>query len=236
MPPSVKSLLRATYFRYAVGFLRSLVEKYWVFYSESLSKFGTVGAIAPSSVLLAKAMVKPLYHRSDHPISVLEVGPGTGVFTAEILKHLGFGDCFDIYELNSKFYDYLIHILDQQDLTEKGIYYHLHKSDIRSLKEPREYDFIISGLPFNSFDAQTVDEILRVLMSHLAPMGVFAYFEYSLPPKIRSYFLTSLERVRIQRTSVIMNQFIRKHQFHCDQVWWNLPPAKVRYCRRNLWA
>lgn len=226
----------ATSFRYTVALLRSLVEKYRVFYSESFSNFRTVGAIAPSSVLLAKAIVNPLHHRSDHPISVLEVGPGTGVFTAEILKYLSFGDCFDIYELNPKFYEYLIHILHKQQLTERGIYYHLHKADIRSLRESREYDFIISGLPFNSFDAQTLDEILKVLMSHLTPTGVFAYFEYSLPPQFRGYFLTSLERVRMQRARTTVNQFIRKHQFHCDQVWWNLPPAKVRYCRKNLWT
>ena len=49
-----------------------------IFLSQVLSNFGTVGAIAPSSPPLAKAIVRPLQDRPKRPISVLEAGAGTG--------------------------------------------------------------------------------------------------------------------------------------------------------------
>ena len=221
-------------FQQAMGRMRPLWDKYWVFYSESFSNFGTVGAIAPSSALLARAIVHPLQDRPEHPISVLEVGPGTGAFTARILKCLGAGDTLDIYELNPRFHRYLTRFLQRQDLQDRGVLCRLHHADIRGMKQPKQYDFIISGLPFNSFDAQTVDEILEILMSHLTATGVFAYFEYSLTHRFRGRFLKPPARDRLREVGATVRNFIRKHQFRSRQVWWNLPPAKARYCRKRL--
>ncbi len=213
--------------------MRPLWDKYWVFYSESFSNFGTVGAIAPSSAVLARAIVHPLQSRPNRPISVLEVGAGTGAFTARILQYLGAGDTLDIYELNPKFYRYLTRFLQRQHLQDRRVFCGLHNTDIRGIKQPKEYDFIISGLPFNSFDAQTVDEILEVLMSHLTATGVFVYFEYSLTHEFRGRFLKLPDRDRLRKVNLTVRNFTRKHQFRSHQVWWNLPPAKARYCRRE---
>jgi len=203
-----------------------------VFLSQALSNFGTVGAIAPSSPLLAKAIVHPLRNRPERPISVLEAGAGTGVFTSRILKFLGAGDRLDVYESNPRFCRYLSRFLQNQDLQARGVRCNLHNADVRQLKQVRPYDFIVCGLPFNSFDVQTVDEILEILMSHLAATGVFSYFEYSLSPAVRSSFLKAADRDRLRKVNSRIGRFVRTHQFDCRQVWWNLPPAKARYCRR----
>ena len=47
----------------------------------------TTGAIAPSSRYLAAAVTAPIPERGD-PV-VVELGPGTGSFTAEIQRRLG---------------------------------------------------------------------------------------------------------------------------------------------------
>ncbi len=215
-----------------MGKVRPLGGGSWVFFSQLLSNFGTVGAIAPSSPLLAKAIVHPLEDRPQRPISVLEAGAGTGVFTSQILKRLRRGDRLDVYELNPRYFGYLSRFLQGQELHSRGIRCNLYNADVRLLSQARPYDFIVCGLPFNSFDVQTVDEILEILMSHLAATGVFAYFEYSLPPGVRSRFLKAAERDRLRKVSLRIGRFVRKHQFGSRQVWWNFPPAKARFCRK----
>ena len=203
-----------------------------IFLSQVLSNFGTVGAIAPSSPLLAKAIVRPLQDRPKRPISVLEAGAGTGAFTARILKSLSPGDRLDIYESNPRFCRYLSRFLHGQDLQARGVRCILHNADIRQLSRAQPYDFIVCGLPFNSFDVRTVDEILEILMNHLSDSGVFAYFEYSLPHRVRSRFLKADHRDRVLKVNSRIGRFVRKHQFDCRRVWWNLPPAKARFCRK----
>jgi phospholipid N-methyltransferase len=204
-----------------------------VFLSQVLSNFGTVGAIAPSSPLLAKAIVHPLQDRPERPISVLEAGAGTGVFTAQILKSLRRGDRLDVYELNPRLFGCLNRILQRQEPQTRGVRCNLHNADVRLLSQPRPYDFIVCGLPFNSFDVQTVDEILEILMDHLTDSGVFAYFEYSLTPQVRGRFLKAADRDRLRKVHLRIRSFTQKHQFSSRQVWWNLPPAKARFCRKE---
>lgn len=212
------------------------VRPFWshnlVFLSQVLSSFSTVGAVAPSSRLMAKAIVHPLQDRPERPISVLEVGAGTGVFTARILESLGPGDRLDIYESNPRFCGYLSRFLQDQDLQARGIRCNLHSADVRQLEQARPYDFIVCGLPFNSFDVETVDEILETLMSHLAATGVFAYFEYSLSHRVRARFLKAADRDRLLKVNSRIGNFARKHQFGSRRVWWNFPPAKARFCRK----
>ena len=50
---------------------------------------------------------QPARHTFSGPIQVLEVGPGTGAFTRQILKHLRSGDRLEIYELNARFCEFL---------------------------------------------------------------------------------------------------------------------------------
>ena len=215
---------------------RERVRPFWdrnlVFLSQVLSNFGTVGAVAPSSRILAKAIVHPLQDRPARPISVLEAGAGTGVFTARILQSLRPGDQLDVYESNPRFCGYLRRFLLNQDFQARGVRCNLHNADVRQLERARPYDFIVCGLPFNSFDVQTVDEILETLMNHLTATGVFTYFEYSLSPRVRARFLKAADRDRLRKVNSRIGMFARKHQFGCRQVWWNFPPAKARYCRK----
>ena len=217
-----------------MNILKKLLKKYSLFFSESFSNFGTVGAIAPSSNSLAKAVVNPMGKRTKAPIAVLEVGPGTGAFTSQILRELQQGDTLDIYELNPKFYQYLKNYIDQESILAKKLSCKLYNADIRHLNKSKKYDFIISGLPFNNFDFKTVDEILSVLMSQLTPNGIFTYFEYCLTNEFKGHFLKSIERERMLMVGLTVKTFIQKYQFHSTKVWLNLPPAIVHYCKKTL--
>ena len=64
-----------------------------------------VGALAPSSKFLVKKMCDKIDFNNARYI--VELGPGTGVFTEELLKR-AHPDCrIVVIELNEKFYEFL---------------------------------------------------------------------------------------------------------------------------------
>src|SRR5437667_11461757 len=80
--------------------------RFWIecgdFIRESRRHFRDTGALLPSSRFLAQALVSELRKRRG-PGRILEVGPGTGSVTAQILRHLMPGDQLDVVELNKHF-------------------------------------------------------------------------------------------------------------------------------------
>jgi phosphatidylethanolamine/phosphatidyl-N-methylethanolamine N-methyltransferase len=204
-----------------------------LFFSQFTENFTTTGAIAPSSRLLGKAITDPLSRRSSRPIQVLEVGPGTGAFTRQIVKHLRCGDRLEIYELNTRFCEYLRQNLPWEDFRSKEIHCRLHNADVRDIGRDLQYDYIVCGLPFNNFEPELVSEILAVLIDRLATNGVFSYFEYNLSHEFKSKFLKTKDRQRMLRVGKIVRSFIEQHQFGYRQVWLNLPPARARYCQKH---
>lgn len=204
-----------------------------LFFSQFRENFTTTGAVAPSSPLLGRAITHPLSQRSSRPIQVLEVGPGTGAFTSQILKHLRSGDRLEIYELNARFCEYLRQKLPWEQFQSMGIRCQLHNADVRDIGRNLQYDYIVSGLPFNNFEPELVSEILGALIDRLATDGVFSYFEYNLSHEFKSKFLKDEDRQRMIRVGKVVRAFIKQHQFGYRQVWLNLPPARARYCRKN---
>ena len=77
-----------------------------VFLKNFISHFYHTGALLPSSRYLARVITERI-ESGDSPISILEVGAGTGSFTREIISKLKAGDKFVIYEINSEFCEIL---------------------------------------------------------------------------------------------------------------------------------
>ena len=72
------------------------------FFRQFRTQFQTTGAIAPSSRRLARAMTR--YVASERrPARILEVGPGTGAVTRQIVTLLKADDRLDMVELNEAF-------------------------------------------------------------------------------------------------------------------------------------
>ena len=67
-----------------------------------------VGAVAPSSPYLAHDMTDPLrkaLKSAPKPLKILELGPGTGPITKEIVSLLRPEDKLDIVEIDNQFFN-----------------------------------------------------------------------------------------------------------------------------------
>src|SRR5262249_9496833 len=72
------------------------------FFQQFRRQYHNTGSILPSSRALARALVSRLRGRRA-PARILEVGPGTGAVTDEILRQLRPGDRLDLVEINADF-------------------------------------------------------------------------------------------------------------------------------------
>jgi len=209
--------------------------RFWVecgdFLRESRRHFHDTGALLPSSRFLARALVSEFKKRKGS-CRILEVGPGTGSVTAQILRHLLPGDQLDLVELNSHF----IAILQKRfNLERKFVGRRDQVKIIHAAVEklPGEglYDFIISGLPLNNFSVAQVREILRVYNRLLKPGGTLTYFEYVLIRQLKTPFVDRRERRRLYRVGRVVGGYVRAHQVRRQRVFMNMPPAVVRHLR-----
>lgn len=192
-----------------------------------------VGAIAPSSPFLAKAMCRS-YLQSKSPARILEVGAGTGPFTRFLGKALRPTDSLDVCEINPDFADLL-----ERDVLSKPAFagaraggrVRLIRAPVQTVEGENLYDFIICGLPFNAFHIADVEEILGVFRRVLKRGGVFTYFEYVAARRASKLFMLGDERNRSRQVANFMAGLIRDHQFHRETVLQNMPPARVRHLR-----
>jgi phospholipid N-methyltransferase len=214
--------------------------RYWVecgnFFRETRRHFNNTGALLPSSRFLARALVSELRHlrtnsgASSEPYRILEVGPGTGSVTREILRQLRAADRLDAVEVNSRFVALLKRRFDKEWL------FHFHRDQVKIIHSAVEdlpgeaiYDFIVSGLPLNNFPVAQVREIFRVYERLLKPGGTLTYYEYVLIRQLKTPFVNRRERRRLYRVGRVVGGYIRDYEVRRQKVLINVPPAIVRH-------
>ena len=139
-----------------------------------------VGALAPSSKFLVKKMCDKIDF--DNAKNIVELGPGTGVFTEELLKRAP-KDCrIFVIELNEEFYDFLKERFDDSRmvlLRESAD----NLDEILAKYDVNEVDAVLSSLPLAVIPDQIKKRI--VIQSHdvLRQGGVFVQYQYSLNAK-----------------------------------------------------
>ncbi len=209
---------------------------YVTFLSEYRRTFETTGAIAPSSRGLARALSRPL-SRHDVAARILEVGPGTGAVTREIVRHVGPGDRLDIVELNERFVDLMRGRFasepDFQKIADQTEIFHMPVQDLPS-EEP--YDYIISGLPLNNFPTDLVSSLLRRLMRLLRPGGTLSFFEYLAIRRVKTVVSPRRVRRRLARVGRVVNNYLKEYEHDRDTVFLNLPPAVAHHLRNGASA
>ena len=171
----------------------------------------TVGAIAPSSQSLARQMVGGL--DLARAVRIVELGPGTGVFTREIVERMGPGARYLGVDIEPAFVERVRREWPQVDCVCASA------ETLPALVAERglaPVDHIISGLPFASLPSSTTRLILDAVGETLRMGGTFTTFQYlhayGLPPAVA--FRRDL-RARLGSTPV------------AHLVVRNLPPAFV---------
>jgi phosphatidylethanolamine/phosphatidyl-N-methylethanolamine N-methyltransferase len=167
------------------------------------------GAVAASSPALARVMTDGI--GLERAGTVVELGPGTGVFTDAIRQRVTPGARIVAIEINGRLAERLA------DRYRGGPVEVVHGSaaDVASLVNG-PVDAVVSGLPWTVIAEPVRRRILDAVTAVLAPTGVFATFAYAhaawTPPARR--FARELEQ-RFDATGV------------SRVVWRNLPPAFV---------
>jgi phosphatidylethanolamine/phosphatidyl-N-methylethanolamine N-methyltransferase len=212
--------------------------RFWVecgdFFRESRRNFRDTGSFLPSSRFLARALVSEL-RKPRGPGRILEVGPGTGSVTTQILRQLLPGDHLDIVELNSNFVDLLQKRLEHEWKSwQSGGQIRLIHSALEKLEGDGIYDYIISGLPLNNFPVDQVHEIYQAYNRLLKPGGTLTYFEYVLIRHLKSPFVGHRERLRLHGVGRVVTNYIREFQVRRQRVFMNMPPAVVRHLRLKM--
>lgn len=191
------------------------------FLREFMARPGVIGAVAPSSVHLARKMVEGLDLAGAS--AVVEFGPGSGVFTEEILKRLGKQAKFFAIERNAAmaalvrdrfpgttvFEDNAAHVdrlCAQMGIGEAGT----GRGGV---------DYVLSGLPWPSFNDQLRTEILEAAHRALKPGGMLVTFGYHVGLTMRGAWHFRREARRLFSSMTISRA-----------VWRNIPPAFIYRC------
>ena len=176
----------------------------------------TIGAVAPSSVYLARRISADV--PAEGAPTVLELGPGSGAFTGEIRRRLGGRGRHVAIEVNPSMAVALrerhrgVEVVEGDAADTAGL--------LRDLGVTR-VDLVISGLPWAVFPGPKQEAILDSVVAAMPPEGRFATFAYShatvLPSAVR--FRRRLE----ERFETVGSGATE---------WRNLPPARILHAAR----
>jgi phosphatidylethanolamine/phosphatidyl-N-methylethanolamine N-methyltransferase len=150
------------------------------FLKEFIRENKTVGSLTPSSRFLASKMLENIDYSKSKVI--VELGPGTGVFTRKIVKQLPENVFLLVFELNEEFYLQIKNEFNQPNVII------IHDSADQLFNYLKEYNFeradvVISSLPLANFDESLRSSILSKVYEILHEDGKFIQFQYSLQSK-----------------------------------------------------
>jgi phosphatidylethanolamine/phosphatidyl-N-methylethanolamine N-methyltransferase len=175
-------------------------------------------SITPSTTYLAQAMIADM--DLGRARVVVELGPGTGVFTRAIIEALKPGARLICFEVNKELARTLAERFPQAlVVNDDALNLGRH---LGALGLQGGVDCLISGLPWVLFSAAQQQRLLDPLASALRPGGWFATFAYS-----HAAWLPAGRRFRRMLHAAFDEVAVGA------QVWRNFPPAFVYRCRRS---
>ncbi len=139
------------------------------------------------------------------PLNILELGPGTGSLTKEIIKLLRPADRLDIVEIQKTFYEIV-----QQKFKDANVY--VYYSDILNFKPSVQYDYIFSSLPYENMSAITIKKIWQKKLSLCAADSYICYYKYLNFNNFKCNF---------------EEKMVKKYKCNKKIVLRNIPPAKL---------
>ena len=189
----------------------------WAILREFVRHPARTGAVAASSAALARAMVSEIGLASARRI--VEYGPGTGVFTREILARKRPDAELWAFELNANLAAAFRARFPRVSLFEVSA---AAAPDRLPADAVGQVDCIVCGLPWAAFSDAIQAELLAATLTTLRPGGRFATFAY-----LQGLLLRAGRRFRRR----LHERFGRVET--SPVVWRNLPPAFVYRCEKE---
>ncbi|WP_340373827.1 methyltransferase domain-containing protein [Streptomyces sp. SS7] len=197
-----------------------------MFLAEAARDLRTTGAVAPSGRALARALTEPLRAQGPRPLTVLEVGAGTGAITRVLIPQLPRGSRLDIVEANPRFTTRLRSLVDAHPaLADRPARVTVHQTLVENLTTDVRYDVIVSGLPLTNFTPAQVERIMSRYMELLHPGGTLTYFAYLGTRRARALTASRAEALRHAAVDEVMTGYQRRYATGRWTVWANMPPA-----------
>lgn len=166
-----------------------------------------VGAIAPSGHMLARAMVDQI-EKINGP--VLELGPGSGSVTRELLARGLDPQQVTVVERDLEFVKIIADRFPGINILHGDA---LNLDQILPFSDDQKFSGALSGLPLLNFPAQARQKLVNAVLDRLQPGAPLIQFSYGLKSPV-----AASENVTVTRTAF---------------VWNNLPPARVWVYRRH---
>jgi phospholipid N-methyltransferase len=151
-----------------------MLKKRAAFFKQFLKKGNRNGSITPSSIFLCRKMISTIDF--SHARCIVELGPGEGAITREIVKKMGPQTQLLLFEMNKEFVDDFLQfddprihaINDSAEFISKYLKeYHIDK-----------VDYIISSLPLSLFPDDLQHKILDESQRVLRPRGIYMQYMY----------------------------------------------------------
>ena len=209
---------------------------YRVFFEQFWRRYQTTGAVLPSGRRLSKALCRYAAESngSRAPRQILEVGPGTGPATAQLVRLLDDQDHLRIVELTEDFVAFLRHrFANEPEFQRVADRCQIVHDRLENLPHDRQYDVIVSGLPLNNFPIDVVESLLDCFERLLKPGGVVSFFEYIAIRKAKAAVSGRQDRARLQGIAERIDRFLSGREIRRDSVLLNVPPAWVHHVRKT---
>jgi phosphatidylethanolamine/phosphatidyl-N-methylethanolamine N-methyltransferase len=174
-----------------------------------LEKPLAIGAVAPSSKLLARTMAAYVDPASSGP--VVELGPGTGPVTEALVAQGVDPSRLVLVEFNPTFCG-LLRARYPSATVVQGDAYALQRLLVGELEAPAAA--VVSGLPLFTKPPKMRMRLMHEAFSLMAPQAPFVQFTYAMIPPIPK----GLRGVTAEGS---------------ERIWMNLPPARVWVYRKK---
>ena len=187
-----------------------------------------VGALTPCSEYVVEEIVRPIMESKLDQLAVLEVGSGPGVVTEKIVAALsGKQYHLDLVEINDTF----IGMLQKKYQNNPSVT--INHADITQWKPTREYDIIISTLPFNIFEKATIAQILSSYESWVKEGGAITFIELAGLGDIGEVLMIGDAKEEHSEKRALVAEFRQKYLEKKVTVFKNIPPIHVYHLKIN---
>lgn len=159
------------------------------FFKQFIRDYKEIGSVTPSSRFLVRKMLKAM--NFDSARVLVELGPGTGCFTEEILRKMSPDAVLVVFETNKAFCDTLGEKYPDPRMkivndTAEKIGEYLNKFGLDKA------DVVLSGLPLTNIPDPAKSNIVAESARCLKPGGIFTQYQYLTTARkiLRKYFTT----------------------------------------------